>query len=180
MVLYQSGSVCCCPWSPFLWRISEVPSVCPNNCKKCKEQISIWSAKAENKVKPISRFTSTYPVNFLSISISTELHQKNVLSNRECCVLLSSLSLCLSTAQKPLSMLCLQAACSCWLASSCAQEEFLPTIPIMKIKTCGRGPNRYCKTALHCQTYTGVLTLPQGLQNNSNTLNRRFHWNKQS
>lgn len=52
---------------------------------------------------------------------------------------------CLSTAQRPLSGLYLQAACSCWLASSCAQAEFSPTIPIMKIKSCGRGPNRYCR-----------------------------------
>lgn len=50
--------------------------------------------------------------------------------------------LCLSTAQRPLSRLYLQAACSCWLASSCAQAEFSPTIPIMKIKTCGRGRSR--------------------------------------
>jgi len=63
-----------------------------------------------------------------------------------------------SPAQRPLSGLYLPAACSFWLASSCAQAEFSPTTPIMKIKTCGRGPNRYCRllhTVKHTQTNRG-------------------------
>lgn len=77
-------------------------------------------------------------------------------------------SLCSSTAQRPLRGLSLQGVCSCSLASSCAQAEFSPTTPIMKIKTCGRGPDRYCR--LKCKTiksYTGVLQLAEG----HNTIN---------
>lgn len=59
-------------------------------------------------------------------------------------------SLCLSTAQRLLRGPSSQGACSCLLASSCAQAEFSPTIPIMKIKTCGRGPDRYRR--LYCTT----------------------------
>lgn len=76
----------------------------------------------------------------------------------EWCVLFSSFSLCVSTAQRPLSRLYLQAACSCWLASSCAQAEFSPTIPIMKIKTCGRGPDRYCSCTLLSDMHRGADT----------------------
>lgn len=80
----------------------------------------------------------------------------------EWCVLHSLFSLCLPTAQRPLSGLCLQAACSCWLASSCAQAEFSPTTPIMKIKTCGRGPNRYCRLIYTVKHTHGCGSCPRG------------------
>lgn len=54
-----------------------------------------------------------------------------------------------STAQRPPSRRCLQAACSFWPASSCAQAGFSPTTHIMKTRTSGTEPDRYRRPSVH-------------------------------
>lgn len=128
-----------CPWSHIFERNLKIRMyVCPDNrCRKLK---------LENKLFFFKLF-------FFSLFWFQPHSQrpKKILytfGENDVCRLLSSLS----SAQRPLREQYLQAACSCWPASSCAQAEFSPTTPIMKIKTCGRGPSRYQR--LHYAKHT--------------------------
>lgn len=109
----------------------------------------------------IISFTSFYLLHFFCFSSQkgsqrTLVHQKPIsgLHNQNIYRLEQFFPLCLSTAQRPPSRRCLLEACSSWPASSCAQAEFSPTTHIMKIKTCGNGPDRYC--CLHSVQITRV------------------------